>query len=126
MIMKVIALNEIKKLGIIVVILLVTLKIIFIESSIVTTTLTGIGYLWTMILPGYAIMYYWRGKISFGERVLIGSVLGMAILGITSYYIGLIGINIKYHAIIIPLIVFITAFIINGKIRKNTKENRTS
>jgi len=36
-------------------------------------------------------------KLSLGERVLIGSVVSASILGITSYYLGLIGLNVNTH-----------------------------
>jgi hypothetical protein len=36
------------------------------------------------------------------ERLIIGTATSTAIIGISSYYLGLIGLHVKYHGIIIP------------------------
>ena len=45
------------------------------------------------------------------ERFIIGISLAAGIIGVLSYYIGLIGLNIKYHAVLLPLAIIIAGFI---------------
>jgi len=56
-------------------------------------------------------MLYWEDKIEFMERFIIGISLAAGIIGVLSYYIGLIGLNIKYHAVLLPLAIIIAGFI---------------
>ncbi|MBI2658934.1 hypothetical protein HYX05_02410 [Candidatus Woesearchaeota archaeon] len=46
------------------------------------------------------------------ERFVIGIALSAGITGIFSYYLGLIGLNIKYHAVLLPSVIIIAGFII--------------
>ena len=73
---------------------------------------TGIAIFWLLVLPGFFIMFYWREEIKFYERFIIGIALSAGIVGISSYYLGLIGLNIKYHTVLLPLAIIIAGFII--------------
>ncbi|MCH8004060.1 MAG: hypothetical protein IH934_05520 [Nanoarchaeota archaeon] len=64
-------------------------------------------------------MLYWKGTLGFIERFIIGVALSAALIGIFSYYLGLLGLNINYQVIVLPLILILFGVIIN--IRK-TKE----
>ena len=48
-------------------------------------------------------MLPFREKIGRMERTVMGALLSAAILGITSYYLGIFGISLKYHHVILPL-----------------------
>lgn len=64
-------------------------------------------------VPGYFLMYYWSERLRFTERIVIGTALALAITGIFSYQFGLIGIHIKYHGILFPIILSLVGIIIN-------------
>ncbi len=83
-------------------------KIMFFKEDLITVLKVVSAFFYTFIIPGYAIIYYWSGKFDFIERLVIGTVLGMALFGIVSYYTGLLGFGIKYQSFIIPA-VFILA-----------------
>ncbi len=105
-----------KKEGTYLLILLFTmaamLKIIFLSESIVATTRTAASLFWLFVLPGFALMYYWQEKLEFVERLIIGTVLGLAITGVVGYNISLLGINMKYHAIILPALMLAVGAVI--------------
>ena len=58
-------------------------------------------------------MIYLREKIDFIERFIIGIALAAGMIGIISYYVGLMGLNVKYHAIVLPLFLILIGLIFN-------------
>src|SRR3989338_2222601 len=80
----------------------VILKIVFYRQDIATTTRTALSLFWMFSLPGYALMHYWKERMDFGERIVIGTAAAAAVTAIASYYLGLIGLQVKYHGIILP------------------------
>ena len=115
--------KEIKEAGYllaVLLILLIGLKIAFYKESILVLIRSAISLFWIFILPGFTIMHYWNHELDFLERLIIGTVLSIAITGISSYYLGLIGINLKYHAIIIPPILILIGALLFF-MRKNKK-----
>lgn len=99
---------------------IVILKIAFYKESFITIARTAFGIFWLFVLPGFCLLYHWHEKINFIERFIMGIVISAAIIGILSYYIGLMGLNIKYHIILLPLMFLAIDFIII--IRKIKKE----
>ncbi|MBI2651808.1 hypothetical protein HYX01_05015 [Candidatus Woesearchaeota archaeon] len=81
----------------------VIFKIAFFKESLVVLLRIVFSLFWLFALPGYFIMFYWNEKLNFTERFVIGIVLSAAVIGIFSYYIALMGLNIKYHLILLPL-----------------------
>ena len=49
---------------------------------------------WLFVLPGYFIMFYWKEKLGFIERVVVGIGIAAGIMGGSSYYLGLAGVNL--------------------------------
>lgn len=97
--------KEIKEAGylsVVLLILLIGLKIAFYKESTLVLIRSAVSLFWIFILPGFTIMHYWESKLDFLERLIIGAALSAAATGILSYYLGLIGINLKYHPAIIP------------------------
>ena len=82
----------------------IILKIAFYKEDLITTIKTSVSIFWLFILPGFSILYYWSDKLEFIERLILSFVVSSAIIGISSYYIGLLGLHIKYHIIVIPSI----------------------
>ena len=61
------------------------------------------------IVPGYAITLVMEKKAEFAERIVLGSALSLAIVSTASYYLGLSGLNLKYHYIL-PLLLILVGF----------------
>jgi len=95
------------------------MKIVFYNENIFVILRTMLSFFWLFVLPGFALMYYWHEKINFVERFLLGVALSLAIIGIISYYLGLVGFNIKYDILLLPLVCFaVSAFVLMRKFTK--------
>ncbi len=105
--------KELMYIGLLFLIVLIIFKIAFFKENITIILRTVLSLFWLFVLPGYFIMFYWNEKINFIERFVIGIALSAAIIGIFSYYIGLMGLNIKYHAILLPVVLILIGVIIN-------------
>ena len=106
--------KDLKCLGIAFILLAISLKIAFYNETPVTILRTAIAFFWLFILPGFAVMLYWK-KLGFLTRLLISIPLSASVLGTASYYLGLIGFNINYHTIILPAAMIIVGLIISFK-----------
>jgi len=105
--------KELKYVGFLFIIAIIIFKIAFFKESFIILIRNVLSLFWLFVLPGYFLMLYWKEKLEFTERFVIGIVLSAAIIGIFSYYLGLIGLNIKYHTIVLPLILILIGVIIN-------------
>lgn len=66
---------------------------------------------WLWVLPGFLLTYLF--ELSFGERLVLGSISMLAIYGVGSYYFGLTGIKLGISIYLIPVaIIVIASFII--------------
>ena len=90
--------DELLQLGILFAAALVIFKVLFFKTDIIIILRTVSAFFFTFIIPGYALMYYWNDRFDFIERLVIGTVLGLALFGIVSYHTGLLGFNIKYQS----------------------------
>ena len=111
--------KELQYIGILFLVALVMFKIVFFKENIIVLFRMVLSLFWLFVLPGYFLMLYWREKLEFIERFIIGIALAAAIIGIFSYYLGLIGLNIKYHTIVLPLILILFGVIINFRLTKD-------
>jgi len=111
--------KEFQYIGIIFLLALIAFKIAFFKENLIVLVRNVLSLFWLFILPGYFLMLYWKEKIGFLERFIIGIVLAAAIIGVFSYYLGLLGLNIKYHTIVLPLILILLGVVINYKKHKN-------
>ena len=93
-------------------VLAIILKIAFIKENFSALIRASLSILWLFILPGFYILYWWHEKLEFIERLIISFVLSTALAGISSYYLGLFGLHIKYHSIIIPLMLLISSVVL--------------
>jgi len=125
--------NEIKKeirlLMLILIVSILALKILFFREELLVITRLILAFFWVFIIPGYIIMLYWKEKLRFYERLIIGVGLSGAIIGISSYYLGLLGVNIKYHTIILPLLYILVGFIFvfkNKFFQKKIREDKNN
>lgn len=105
--------KELQYIGLIFLIVLIIFKIAFFKGEISVLLRTVLSLFWLFVLPGYFIMLYWKERISFMERFFIGIVLSAGVIGILSYYSGIIGLNIRHHTIILPLVLILIGIVIN-------------
>lgn len=91
---------------------LIIFKIAFSKENLIVLLRNVFSLFWLFVLPGYFIMLYWKEKLEFLERLIVGVVLAAAVIGISSYYLGLIGINIKYHIVLLPSILIISGILL--------------
>ena len=105
--------KELKYIGILFLLVLIIFKIAFFKEGIIVLLRNVLSLFWLFALPGYFIMLYWKEKLAFTERFVIGIALSASIIGISSYYLGLIGLNIKYHTIALPLVLILIGAIVN-------------
>ena len=86
--------------------LLIVFKIVFYNESLLVVGRTVLGFFWLFILPGYALMLFWRGRLDFLERLFLGTTTAIALISLASYYLTLNGlINIHWQWIVLPLVV---------------------
>lgn len=98
-------------IGILFLLVIIIFKIAFFNEDLFVLTRTVFSIFWLFILPGYFIMLNWP-ELDFIERFIIGIAISAGITGVISYYLGLFGLNIKYHVILLPLAIIIIGFII--------------
>ena len=107
--------KELQYIGLLFLIASVIFKIVFLKESLIVLLRAVASLFWLFVLPGYAIMLYWKERLEFLERIAVGAGVSAAIIGIFSYYIGLLGLNIKYHGVLLPLIIILIGFVITIK-----------
>ena len=105
--------KELQYMGMLFLLGLIIFKIAFFKEDIVVLLRTVLSLFWLFALPGYFIMLYWKEQLKFTERFVIGAAISAAIIGLSSYYIGLIGLDIKFHTVLIPVILILTGILIN-------------
>ncbi len=103
--------KELMYIGLLFIIALVVFKIAFFKEEVTVLLRTVLSLFWLFVLPGYFILLYWKEKLGFMERFIVGIMVSAAIIGIASYYIGLIGLNIKYHTALLPLVLIIIGIV---------------
>ena len=110
--------KELQYIGLLFLLALAIFKIAFFKEDFIVLLRNVLSLFWLFVLPGYFILLYWREKLEFIERFVIGIALSAGIIGISSYYLGLIGLNIKYHTFVLPLaLILIGIAIIKKDIR---------
>lgn len=101
--------HELKTAGIGFAVAFIILQLVFYKENPLTILKITAGLFWLFTIPGMAILLFWREKIGNAALLVMGTVLGMAVVGIASYYLGIVGLNIKYSGIILPILVTATA-----------------
>jgi|TARA_B100002003_G_C13719308_1_gene360265 hypothetical protein len=100
--------DKIKKdatnLGILLLVFTIIMKIILKNETLFTIIKVVLTYTWAFILPGFILLYYWKDKFSFLEQIIVGSGIGLSLVGTISYYAGLLGANVNYHFLWLPLL----------------------
>ena len=103
--------REFSYIGLLLIITVVLFKILFYRGNFLSILRTSVSFFWMFIVPGFSLIYCWHEKLEFIERFIAGVALSAALVGISSYYLGLIGLHIKYHGILLPIIFLVIAMI---------------
>ncbi len=99
--------KEARYIGLLFLSVFIIFKIMFFNESLLVLFRMNLSLFWLFVLPGYFAMLCWKENLDFPERLAAGIALSAAVIGISSYYIGLMGLNIKYHAVLLPAIIMI-------------------
>ena len=104
--------KELGYVGLLFLLALLAFKIAFFKESLPVLFRNVLALFWMFALPGYFIMLYWKDELGFIERFIVGIGLSAGRIGIFSYYLGLMGLNIKYHTIALPLAIILASLAI--------------
>ena len=103
-------------LGITFLVVLIIFKIVFFKQDILSLLKLVSSLYWMFVIPGMFLLFYWEDKIGFLERFIVGILVASSVNGILSYYLGILGLHLKYHGIFLPiLIILIGIFVISKK-----------
>lgn len=116
--------DDMKRLGLSFAVLFLILKIVFFNEPFLNVILSIAALYWILILPAFGITYLIE-DLDFLERFVISVPLSAALVGIFSYYVGLMGIGAKGWTLYVPMaFIMISAIVIYLKLR-NTKKKKT-
>jgi len=104
-------LPKIENLGFIGIIMFVVLAFFYFILGF-SGMMAVLGIILLFVVPLYLILDNF--DLGQDEKIVFSFFLGV---GISSYYLGLIGLNIKYHAIILPLVLILVG--IGANLRNN-------
>jgi hypothetical protein len=97
---------------------------LFYKESFLVILRTISAFYWTIIIPGIFIVYSYNKNSEFLEKMFLGSAISLALNGLLNYYLGLAGLNIKYHWIILPVVIMGVCSII--ALRKKKEPSNSS
>lgn len=103
---------------------ILVLKIVFYKEAFANLFLVVFGFFWLFVVPGYALTLCMVEKFSLGIRIILGSALTLALLGTISYYLGIAGLNLKFHPYFLPIVIILIGGFLyykheQGRIRKD-------
>ena len=110
--------KELAYIGILYLLMLTIFKIAFFNENLIVAVKMTLALFWLFVVPGYFLMLYWKEKLDFIERLIVGIALAGGVNGIASYYLGLAGLHIKHHVFLLPVLVMIAGigiFILKNK-----------
>ncbi len=90
----------------------IMLKILFPVSSMTEIAKLIGAVFWLFTLPGWCIMLPWRNEIELKERIVVGMLAAAGLFAIASYYFGILGVHVRIHTVLFPIIVLVIAAIL--------------
>jgi len=96
-------LSEWEKIGLSFTTSVVLSLVIFYNESWIVLFKTVFILFWMFVLPGIGITYLFGG-LSFAERFAASVAISAVLVGATAYYLGILGVHVKYSAVILPAI----------------------
>ena len=104
--------NELKLLAVVFAAIAIVIKLAYGNEGFGSVFRTTAALYWLFVIPGYAMMLHWRNSLGFLERAIAGTVAAMAVIGVTSYYLGLAGLKLQNQTIIVPAVITAVSFAI--------------
>lgn len=80
----------------------VIFKIVFYNEPILSILRLVASIYWLFVIPGTLISYLIFEELVFVERFVIGILMGAVLVAIPAYYLGLLGVDIRYSIFILP------------------------
>ena len=105
--------KELIMLAVIFLVAFLAFKLIFSSEDFFIVLRTVMAIFWLLVVPGFVIMFYWNEELKFYERLIIGIGFGTVLIGLLSYYTGLMGLHVKYHMFVLPTTIIAIGIIIN-------------
>ena len=101
-------------------IILLVYQAAFYHTPLSTTLRIITSFFLVFVIPGYLVMLFFKNHLDALERFIIGILVGILLIPFFSYYLGLIGLHIKYHHLVIPpLLVIILSISYYFYLQKN-------
>lgn len=118
--------GELKLLVAVFAVVAAVMKIAYVNEGIADVLRVSASLFWLFIVPGYFLTLYWKESLGFVERTVFGSVAAIAVVGITSYYLGLIGLKLQSQTTLLPLAITALSFAacLKSWARKNPQQQR--
>ena len=104
--------SEIAYLAAIFAAIIIIFKVAFYKEDILNIIKITSSFYWLYTLPGYAIMLNFTSVFDFKIRFILGNVVGIGTTAFISYLLGITGVNIIYHWMIVPEIVIIFSLLV--------------
>jgi len=83
-------------------VLSIVLQAVFFRESISVVQRFLASFYWMFLLPGAFLLMRWRERWGFTERLIAGSALSLAAFGVLSYHLGLLGLHVRLHGLLLP------------------------
>ena len=112
--------DKVKQFALLFIMIVLLLKIVFYEESIFSLFKVSASILWLLVIPGYCITSIWK-EMALLERIIISVPASIAVIGITSYYLGLFGLNLKIQAFLLPAVILSATLIIHNLFKEQKK-----
>jgi len=96
--------KELAYLGVLFLTAFIIFQIAFYKEKVLVNLRVVFSVFWLFVLPGFYLLYNWHEKLSFIERVFLGIAVSTAVIALFSYYLGLAGLHIKSHHILLPVV----------------------
>ena len=103
--------HELINIALIFLVMNIIFKIIFNKESMGEIIKLTSSLFWLFVLPGFFLMYFWQEELDFLERIIIGSVLGVALFGVIGYNLNLSGLRLSLHGWILPVVAIIACLL---------------
>jgi hypothetical protein len=95
--------------------LAIVMKLAFYQENVLVTTRTALALWWLLVVPGYFLLEHWKGRIGTTERIVVGATAAAAVIAIVSYYLGLLGLHLKYHGIVLPVCMMLVGIFLSKR-----------
>src|SRR3989338_7721005 len=82
--------------------ILLVFQIAYYKENIVSTAKTVTMLMWMFVLPGFFLLDYWKKYFSFHERLIIGTVVGLAASAIAMYWLHVLSVPVWWYPVMVP------------------------